>query len=168
VTYTVTVANDNTSPSSATGVTMAFNLDNQLIYQSASGAGWSCGAAGSVVTCNTTGPIAAGATTTIDIVVTAPAIGGTMTNNASITAIDQNDTDVTDNSTGNQGTTVNAGGGGGGGGGSMGVISMLLMLVSLVMRWYSAGVSPEQSLRNEKKELCCYEINVWCIPTSCK
>ena len=58
--YTITTSNVGSAPSSGT-ITVTDTLDPNLTYVSATGSGWSCSAAGQVVTCTTSAVIAAGA-----------------------------------------------------------------------------------------------------------
>ena len=62
-TYTVTVSNLGTAATSGT-ITVSDTLPAGLTYSSASGAGWSCGAVGQVVTCTSSTVIAAAGTGT--------------------------------------------------------------------------------------------------------
>ncbi|MBD9485166.1 DUF11 domain-containing protein [Pseudomonas sp. PDM14] len=55
------VNGSNTGPNPANGQTFVTTLPNTLSYQSASGSGWSCSAAGQVVTCNRSGSLAVSA-----------------------------------------------------------------------------------------------------------
>jgi hypothetical protein len=58
-------------------------LPSGLVYQSASGSGWSCGAAGQTVTCASSGPLQPGASTTVSLTVfVGQAAVGTVTNTA--------------------------------------------------------------------------------------
>lgn len=75
-TYTLTV--DNNGPQSATGpITVTNTLPAGFAYTSASGAGWSCGASGQVVTCTWAGTYAKFNPTTIAIVASITAAAGT-------------------------------------------------------------------------------------------
>lgn len=67
-TYTITVS--NAGPQSASGpITVSDTLPGGLTYVSASGTGWTCSAAGSVVTCTNAGPLANGASSSITLTV---------------------------------------------------------------------------------------------------
>ncbi|MDH5264239.1 MAG: hypothetical protein OEX21_05755, partial [Betaproteobacteria bacterium] len=59
-TYTITVSNGTGSLPTAGVVTVVDTLPSGLTYVSGTGAGWSCAAAGQVVTCTTSNAIAAG------------------------------------------------------------------------------------------------------------
>lgn len=60
-TYNISVTNNG--PQSATGpITISDTLPSGLSYVSGSGTGWSCSAAGTVVTCTDAGPVASGTT----------------------------------------------------------------------------------------------------------
>lgn len=88
-TFTLTVSNPGTAATSGT-TTVTDTLPAELTYDSASGAGWSCGASGQDVTCTRANPIAAGATApTITLNVT---IGNTpeedVTNTATVAGAD--------------------------------------------------------------------------------
>jgi uncharacterized repeat protein (TIGR01451 family) len=58
--YTITASNIGNAPSAGT-ITVTDTLDPNLTFVSATGSGWSCGAAAQVVTCTTGAVIAAGA-----------------------------------------------------------------------------------------------------------
>jgi uncharacterized repeat protein (TIGR01451 family) len=85
--YTITV--DNTLGAAATSgtITVTDTLPAGLTYASATGTGWSCSAAGQVVTCTSNAAIAAGASSpnaiTLTVAVASSAIG-TVTNNVSV------------------------------------------------------------------------------------
>ncbi|SDI18916.1 conserved repeat domain-containing protein [Propionivibrio dicarboxylicus] len=85
VNYTLNVS--NAGPSAETGpITVTDTLPTGLTYVSASGAGWSCGASGQVVTCTRTGSLAKGASANA-IAVTATVANtatGTLTNSATV------------------------------------------------------------------------------------
>ena len=76
-TYTLDVANGG--PNSANNETVALTLPPQVTYQSGSnGSGWSCSAAGQIVTCNRSSTLASGATApslTVDAKVTGSSVG---------------------------------------------------------------------------------------------
>jgi uncharacterized repeat protein (TIGR01451 family) len=68
--YTLTVSNTAAAGSTSGTITVTDTLSTGLSYVSGSGAGWTCAAAGQAVTCTNPGPIAAGASSTIN-----PAVG---------------------------------------------------------------------------------------------
>lgn len=80
--YTLTVNNTGTVATSGT-VTVTDALPTGLVFVSGSGAGWSCSAAGQVVTCTSTNAIIVNGTSTINLTVT-PSQTGTYVNVASI------------------------------------------------------------------------------------
>ena len=86
-TYNLSVKNNG--PQSATGpITVSDTLPAGLTYVSASGTGWSCSAAGSVVTCTNAGPLANGvtmSTITLTVAVAAGAVPS-VTNTASVSS----------------------------------------------------------------------------------
>jgi uncharacterized repeat protein (TIGR01451 family) len=59
--YTITVSNGATSPATSGTITVTDTLPTSLGFVSATGSGWTCGAAGQVVTCTTAASIAGGA-----------------------------------------------------------------------------------------------------------
>jgi uncharacterized repeat protein (TIGR01451 family) len=83
VTYTLTAS--NAGPNDSGAIVVTDNLPPSVAYVSGSGGGWSCTAAGSVVTCNHPGPHVAGAAIpALTIVGTVNAAGGTVTNSATV------------------------------------------------------------------------------------
>ena len=79
-TYTIAVSNTGTAPTSGT-TTIVDTLPAGLTYNSASGSGWSCSAAGQTVTCATTVPIpAGGAASPISLTVNVVGPPGSVTN----------------------------------------------------------------------------------------
>jgi uncharacterized repeat protein (TIGR01451 family) len=64
--YTLMVRNVGNAPSVG-AITVVDTLPSSLRYNSASGAGWSCGSSGSIVTCTAAGPLPAGASTAIQL-----------------------------------------------------------------------------------------------------
>jgi len=83
--YTLSVA--NAGPDAATGVTVTDTLPAGVTFQSASSTQGSCSQAGGIVTC-LLGGIASGAAATINIVVTAPFVTGTISNSATVSSIE--------------------------------------------------------------------------------
>jgi uncharacterized repeat protein (TIGR01451 family) len=83
LTYTLQVTNNG--PDAASLVVVEDTLPAGVTFQSASGSGWSCGEAGGVVTC-TTATLAVGPAAPITILVTAPAVPGTLSNSATVSA----------------------------------------------------------------------------------
>ncbi len=67
-TYTITVTNVGTAPTSGT-ITVIDTLPNGLGFVSGTGTGWSCSAVGQTVTCTNSGPLAAGASSDITLIV---------------------------------------------------------------------------------------------------
>ncbi len=102
LTYTVTVRNNG--PSTATGVTLTDTLPAGTTFVSSTPDAPTCTGAGGQVTCNL-GNLAPGASTVVNLTVSAPATPGTITNTASVTATEPDpnagnnsnseDTDVT-------------------------------------------------------------------------
>jgi uncharacterized repeat protein (TIGR01451 family) len=103
LTYTVTVANGGPDP--ATGVTLTDTLPANVTYVSATPSQGSCSQAAGVVTCPL-GTIAASGSATVTIVVTPQvAAVGTITNTASVTAVEADPNGA--NNSASQNTTVN-------------------------------------------------------------
>ena len=82
---TYTLAVNNGGPAIANGLAVTNTLPAGVVFQSASGSGWTCGETGGVVTC-TRPTLGLGAAPAIDIAVTAPPQAATLTNNASVAA----------------------------------------------------------------------------------
>ena len=83
VTYTLTVS--NAGPNVSAGLRIIDNLSPSSTFVSAGGSGWSCGNAGSVVTCTRAGPHAVGAPIPpVTIIASVTAAGGTITNSATV------------------------------------------------------------------------------------
>lgn len=102
--YTITVSNAGGAATSGT-VTVGDTLPAGLSYVSATGTGWTCGAAGQVVTCTRATALAAGAsypviTVTVNVLQTA---GASVTNTASVSGGGQTNTA---NDSANDPTTV--------------------------------------------------------------
>jgi uncharacterized repeat protein (TIGR01451 family) len=99
VTYTLTAT--NAGPNAGGAVVLTDNLPPALSFVSASGSGWSCSNAGSVVTCTRPGPHAVNATLpAVTLIARVNASGGTVTNSASIAPADSGgvpDPDSSDN-----------------------------------------------------------------------
>ena len=72
--YTLAVSNVGTAATQGT-ITVTDTVPVGLAFQSGTGAGWSCGASGSIVTCTNAGPLAPASSTsiTLSVQVTAPA-----------------------------------------------------------------------------------------------
>ncbi len=86
-TYNLSVKNNG--PQSASGtITVSDTLPTGLSYVSASGTGWSCSAAGSVVTCTNAGPVASGVTMSAITLTVSVASGAvpSVTNTGSVTS----------------------------------------------------------------------------------
>ena len=83
VTYSVTVT--NIGPHSANSVSLANTLDPDVSLVSFGGTGWACGESGGIVSC-TRANLPPGAALDIDVVVTAPPLAGSVTNEATATA----------------------------------------------------------------------------------
>ena len=93
--YTLLVT--NAGPSDAANVSVTDTLPAGVTFGTATGGGWSCSHAGNAsVTC-TRGTLAAGASSTVTVVVTAPDQGGSITNTAAV-ASTTSDPDPSDNS----------------------------------------------------------------------
>jgi lysyl endopeptidase len=103
LTYTLNVS--NAGPAVANDVSLQNTLPAGVTFQGASGTGWACGETGGVVTC-TRPTLAVGAAPPIDIAVTAPPQGGTLTNTATVDAT-EDDSAPTNNSDTEE-TTVTA------------------------------------------------------------
>ncbi len=101
LTYTVTVTNNG--PGSATDVGLADTLPGGATFVSAVTTQGSCSHASGTVAC-AIGPMASGASVVATIIVTAPAVAGTITDNATVTCTTA-DPDLTNN-TASAGTTV--------------------------------------------------------------
>jgi uncharacterized repeat protein (TIGR01451 family) len=91
ITYTLSVS--NAGPSTASAVSVSDTLPAGATLLSASGSGWSCSGA-STVTC-TLASLAVGAASDIVIALTAPAVGGAISNQASVSSA------ISDANTGN-------------------------------------------------------------------
>lgn len=85
-TFTLTVSNVGSGPTTGT-ITITDLLPAGVTYVGASGSGFTCGAAGQLVTCSRTTPLAAGASVSVSLMVTvtAPA-GSSVTNSASVSS----------------------------------------------------------------------------------
>ncbi|MGB5577945.1 MAG: choice-of-anchor Q domain-containing protein, partial [Woeseiaceae bacterium] len=82
LTYTLTI--NNLGPGPANVVQLTDTLPAGVIFVSATPSSGTCSEAGGVVDCSFAGAIANGASENVVIVVTAPAVPGLMTNNASV------------------------------------------------------------------------------------
>ena len=101
LTYTLAVG--NAGPATATDVTVTDTLPAGVVFQSATGSGWTCGAVAGVVTC-TRPSLGVGAAPGIDIVVTAPPQAGTIVNTASVSSAEGDS--APGNNTDTESTTV--------------------------------------------------------------
>jgi len=99
------VAVSNAGPDAASQLTVTDTLPAGVVFQSATGFGWTCGAAAGTVTCTRT-TLSAGAAPAITITVTAPAQAGTVNNTASVATV-STDLNPSNNSE-TVSTTVNA------------------------------------------------------------
>ncbi|MET0281805.1 MAG: SdrD B-like domain-containing protein, partial [Steroidobacteraceae bacterium] len=85
VTYTLDT--QNLGPDVASGLRIVDTLPPNVAFEAFSGAGWSCSAAGSTVTCNRAGSLANGASSALTIQARVQSsISGTLTNSATLTA----------------------------------------------------------------------------------
>ena len=106
ITYSLNVG--NAGPNASGDIVVTDTLSPSVAFVSASGSGWSCGVAGSVVTCSHAGPHpAAASVAALSIVGRANSTAGTVTNSASVApaaggTVDPNPT----NNTSNASTTV--------------------------------------------------------------
>lgn len=82
--YTLSVA--NAGPSPATAVSVVDTLPAGTIFQSATGAGWTCNHASGTVTCTMPGLGALSSAPAISIVATAPGTAGNITNTATVSS----------------------------------------------------------------------------------
>jgi uncharacterized repeat protein (TIGR01451 family) len=102
-TYFITVTNIGTANATGT-ITVTDTLPVGLTFVSASGAGWTCGAANQVITCTISGPMAPASNRTITLTVL-PSVAGTLTNIASVSGTGDNNAA---NNTASDSTLVNA------------------------------------------------------------
>ena len=98
--FAITVRNDGPDPYRGT-MRVVDTLPGGTSFVSASGAGWSCAAAGAVVRCSNPGfqsnPLPAGSSTSFDITVSVPdAVSGAVANCAEVKHKDDNDADNRD------------------------------------------------------------------------
>jgi uncharacterized repeat protein (TIGR01451 family) len=103
LTYTITVSNGG--PGTSTALSVLDSLPIGLSYVNASGSGWSCSAVSQDVTC-LAASLAASAQSTITLVTTAPASGGTVSNTVSVSAMTPDGNQA--NNAATTSTTVNA------------------------------------------------------------
>ena len=94
LTYTIAVTNNG--PDGAPSAVVTDTLPGNVTFVSATSSQGSCSESGGTVTCNL-GTLANGATATVTIVVTTPAVTGTLSSTASVTS-DAIDSDTTNNS----------------------------------------------------------------------
>lgn len=85
VTFTMTTT--NAGPNASSALHIVNTLPPNTVYQSASGTGWSCSAAGATVTCDRVGSLGNGSSTALSIVgkVTS-SLSGNITNSATVSA----------------------------------------------------------------------------------
>ncbi len=103
--FSYTLAVNNAGPEAASGVRIIDTLPANLIFVSASGAGAVCGRTGQVVTCTLAANLAAGAATSVTIVVRAPTTGQSVTNEGTVSAT-TSDSNLANNRA-TQSTTIN-------------------------------------------------------------
>lgn len=85
--YTLTVRNVGNAPTVGT-IIVTDTLPAALRYAGADGSGWSCGAAGSIVTCTAPGPLAPGAVAAIQLSVDVlPAAAPSVTNSVAVATL---------------------------------------------------------------------------------
>lgn len=84
--YTVTVSNNG--PHVAQGVNVTLQLPTGVVFQSATGMGWSCAQSGGVVTCSRASLESGQSAPAITVQVTAPTQAGTITATASVALAD--------------------------------------------------------------------------------
>jgi uncharacterized repeat protein (TIGR01451 family) len=99
LTYTLTVA--NAGPNAANAISVTDTLPSGTVFQTASGTGWTCSHASGTVTC-TRSTLTPSTAPAISIMVTAPSVGGSISNTATVTATepdpvpgDNSDTEAT-------------------------------------------------------------------------
>lgn len=84
---TYTLVSSNLGPDTAAALHIVNTLPPNVVYVSGTGAGWSCSAAGSTVTCDHPGSLANGANTTLNIVGNVQSSGsGNITDSATLSA----------------------------------------------------------------------------------
>lgn len=103
--YAVTVSNDG--PHVAQGVSVTLQLPTGVVFQTATGTGWSCAQSGGVVTCTRAASLASGQIAPeITVQVTAPTQAGPITATASVILSDSMEDPDPDNNEANTTTTV--------------------------------------------------------------
>jgi len=159
ISYSVYVSNAGASPSKATGVSVEIQFDNQLLYKSNSGAQWNCSFVNQLLSCNYTSDIDPDfSSSVLTVVAMTPSTATTVTNQASIVFIDQTDSNLSNNTTGNLNTVIgadssdttdtntmsdttdtsstNSTSGGGGGGSVNPLFALLFCLVAVMIRYW--------------------------------
>ncbi len=118
MTYTLLVA--NAGPDDAVAVQLTDTLPGGVVFQAASGPGWTCTSSGNVsVTCDL--PVLPnGASSTVQLVVAAPLTTGALVNNAHVTAATADPTPANNASAAQSVVTPRTPGGGGGNNGGGG------------------------------------------------
>jgi uncharacterized repeat protein (TIGR01451 family) len=86
--YTITVTNVGAAATIGT-ITVTDTLPTGLSYVSAVGSGWSCSAAGQIITCTTPGPLAPSGTLAINVTVN-PSVADGLTNIAAVSTAGDN------------------------------------------------------------------------------
>lgn len=103
--YAVTVS--NIGPHVAQGVNVTLQLSTGVVFQTATGTGWSCAQSGGVVTCTRAASLASGQSApAITVQVTAPTQGGTITATATVALAESMDDPVATNNQASTTTTV--------------------------------------------------------------
>ncbi len=148
VTYVLAVR--NAGPDDAVDVSVTDTLPAGVTFVSASGTGWTCtNDANASVTCVRPGLADGASAPDIDVVVRAPAIAGTLTNNAGVSAATFDPVDDNNASLASTGVLGQSTGGGtmpGTGGHGFGVLWLSLLLIALGAALRSVRRHPDQAL----------------------